>query len=539
MPNWIPTFPADRLSPGTARMHKHDATQIAVFRLEDGALHAVDNRCPHEGYPLAQGTVTGNTLTCKWHNFKFDLRDGACLLGEEAVRRYPLRVVEGVVEVDLEPPATLLDGLWADLGRAVERQETGRAARGVIRLLDLGVPTTEIAWFAAYSDALRGEYGPSHALAFGHEALTPSPGVEPALPLVQALDLAGRSILRLPVRAAPAPIDPGPEPGAAGARFRALVEAEDPAAEAMIRGAVARGWGRAELEPWLFGVCADHFLDFGHALIYSTKVFDLIEAVHGKGADTLLGSLVWGMITGTREDTLPAWAGWHKRVAALPGRPFGGAPLPADALVDADPVEAFGLAAAGDPLDALAIAAAERILRFDPAIDHDPHLAEGWLDISHRQTFVAAVRAARARWAHPDSDRLVLQAVHFVAMARPLDGPRTETSPSSSTVDAAHSAIVHKRADAVARAAGHLDALLPHLEAIVLRDAATRAIFLIHLLKNLRAAVTERQATRDDRPLLAAIRLLSSPIRERNVERTVNDAIGLVRHGRPPKALTG
>jgi nitrite reductase/ring-hydroxylating ferredoxin subunit len=261
-PRWTPAFPLASLAPGSARVYKHPDAQVAVFHLADGALHAVDNRCPHEGYPLAAGTVRGCILTCQWHNFKFDLRDGSPVMGEEGVRTYPVRVQDGVVEVDLAPPPGLVDGIWADLEAAMVVQETGRIARGVVRLLALGVPPARIAAQAAIFDAQRAEYGTTHALPFAAAALDPTPGVEPALPLVQALDLAARSHVRLPRRSAPAAIDPGEDPIEAGLRVRAAVEAEDPAAEALVRGAVEKGWLRAELEPWFFGLCADHFLDF-------------------------------------------------------------------------------------------------------------------------------------------------------------------------------------------------------------------------------------------------------------------------------------
>jgi nitrite reductase/ring-hydroxylating ferredoxin subunit len=210
--SWISAFPLAELSVGGARV-AHGPVPIAVFRVDEQTLYAVDNRCPHEGYPLVQGSVSGCVLTCKWHNFKFDLRDGACRQGEEDVRSWPVRVVDGVVQIDVAPPAALVTKLWEDLDKALARQETGRAARDVVRLLHLGVPPAQIALRGARFDAARAEYGPSHALAAAAEVTARlTPGVEPALPLVQALDLAARSNLGLPVRPVPAPVDPGPDP---------------------------------------------------------------------------------------------------------------------------------------------------------------------------------------------------------------------------------------------------------------------------------------------------------------------------------------
>ena len=48
---------------------------IAVF-FSDGEIFAVDNRCPHMGFPLDRGTVKDGMLTCHWHQARFDLRSG-------------------------------------------------------------------------------------------------------------------------------------------------------------------------------------------------------------------------------------------------------------------------------------------------------------------------------------------------------------------------------------------------------------------------------------------------------------------------------
>jgi len=47
--------------------------------------------------PLSEGTLKDDVLTCDWHNWKFNLRDGACVHGGEDVRLYPIRVEDGGV----------------------------------------------------------------------------------------------------------------------------------------------------------------------------------------------------------------------------------------------------------------------------------------------------------------------------------------------------------------------------------------------------------------------------------------------------------
>ena len=75
-----------------------DGTEIAVFVVE-GEAHAFANACPHEGNPLHEGDILGDTLTCAYHGWKFDLGTGACLVGEEPARVYRARIEGGAVVV--------------------------------------------------------------------------------------------------------------------------------------------------------------------------------------------------------------------------------------------------------------------------------------------------------------------------------------------------------------------------------------------------------------------------------------------------------
>ena len=48
---------------------------LALFQHND-TIYAVDNRCPHMGFPLDRGTVRDGILTCHWHHARFDLASG-------------------------------------------------------------------------------------------------------------------------------------------------------------------------------------------------------------------------------------------------------------------------------------------------------------------------------------------------------------------------------------------------------------------------------------------------------------------------------
>lgn len=50
---------------------------IAVANV-GGTFHACTNSCPHAEGPLGEGTLEGSVLTCPYHGWQYDLRDGSC-----------------------------------------------------------------------------------------------------------------------------------------------------------------------------------------------------------------------------------------------------------------------------------------------------------------------------------------------------------------------------------------------------------------------------------------------------------------------------
>ena len=69
----------------------------ALFRI-DGRVQAIDGLCPHEGGPLAEGTVSKGVVTCPWHGWTFDACSGCSLdpAGND-VAHYPTLVEQGNV----------------------------------------------------------------------------------------------------------------------------------------------------------------------------------------------------------------------------------------------------------------------------------------------------------------------------------------------------------------------------------------------------------------------------------------------------------
>jgi nitrite reductase/ring-hydroxylating ferredoxin subunit len=123
-----------------------DGRSLAIFHHE-GEIRVVDNRCPHMGFPLSEGSVEDGVLTCHWHHARFELSCGDTFdPWADDVRTFPVEVRDGSVYVDPhpdsdEPPAErwagrLEDGLEQNLRLVV--------AKSAIGLVDAGVSADEI-----------------------------------------------------------------------------------------------------------------------------------------------------------------------------------------------------------------------------------------------------------------------------------------------------------------------------------------------------------------------------------------------------------
>ena len=53
---------------------------IALFKIDE-QFFAIENCCPHAGYTLHDGELSGSTLTCILHGAQFDVRSGCCVGG--------------------------------------------------------------------------------------------------------------------------------------------------------------------------------------------------------------------------------------------------------------------------------------------------------------------------------------------------------------------------------------------------------------------------------------------------------------------------
>jgi nitrite reductase (NADH) small subunit len=91
----------DEIPRGEGRTYAVGGEQVAVFRLRDGSLRAIDAVCPHRGGPLADGLIDEHVVVCPLHGHAFDTSTGCEVGGDMSVRSYPVSAVEGAIRLSL------------------------------------------------------------------------------------------------------------------------------------------------------------------------------------------------------------------------------------------------------------------------------------------------------------------------------------------------------------------------------------------------------------------------------------------------------
>jgi nitrite reductase/ring-hydroxylating ferredoxin subunit len=407
---------------------------------------ALDNRCPHMGFPLHRGSIEDGILTCHWHHARFDLRSGSTFdLWADDVPVRAVRIVDG--EVWVAAMATprdeaahwrrrLHDGLAHNIGLVIGKAVLGATAAGV--------PVTELA-----RDALL--YGATHRDRWG-VGLTTLMAVADLLPVLDeddrflalfhgivavANDCAGE-----PPRTDGEPLG-GNVPLETLARwFRHWVRVRHrTGAERTLRSAIAAGAGPQWVAAaTLIAVTDRYFADTGHALDFLNKAFEAVDLVGWQGADAVLPSIVPVLTASLGSEEMDSWRHPIDLIAlterALPGltealaagktrrgswrehAALGRAVLGEDpqAILAALSAALGAGAAPTDVARAVAFAAALRIARFGTSNDHSD-----WETAHHTFTYANAayglIKRATNAGADVETEALCLRAALHGALA--------------------------------------------------------------------------------------------------------------------------
>jgi nitrite reductase/ring-hydroxylating ferredoxin subunit len=292
-----------------------DGHTLALFADGDD-VRAVDNRCPHMGFPLHRGTLHDGILTCHWHHARFDVATGGTFdQWADELRVFPVEVRDGDVWVDLAPLGDPLALRRARLGDGLERNIPLVVAKSVIGLVEGGADPVD-----PFRIGL--EFGSRYRASGFGQGLTMHGCFVNMLPVLDAderahalhqglaavaLDCAGMAP-RFAVR----PL-PGDETGVEVLTrwFRQFVEVRDSdGAERCIVSAVRAGATDAELARMLFAAVTDHrYIRTGHVLDFTNKALESLDAVgwDRELAERVLASLATEYAVADRMEESNAW----------------------------------------------------------------------------------------------------------------------------------------------------------------------------------------------------------------------------------------
>ena len=285
---------------------------VAVFATGE-EIHAVDNRCPHMGFPLDRGSVKDGILTCHWHEARFELGSGCTfdLWADDAIT-YATEVRGDSVWVAQRPHHSR-DAAYhrLRLRRGMELDVGLVQAKSLISLLSAGEEIGPI--LAAVVD-----YAAANVTSFGEGLvrLTCVARLAPYLSrdtLYLGLSYAVRQ-LAAEANAAPArrPRDPlaTPAPHAAlkgWLRQWVLTRHRDAVERTLLTG-VANRLPPEELADLLYGAAAERlYANTGHLLDACNKALELSDLLNGAGPPDLLALLAPSLAAARGEEEGTPW----------------------------------------------------------------------------------------------------------------------------------------------------------------------------------------------------------------------------------------
>src|SRR5919108_639824 len=423
-----------------------------VLFYQEGEVYALDNRCPHMGFPLSRGSTKDGILTCDWHHARFDIKTGGCFdLWADDVPVFAVNVIDGNIFVRIEQANRRKEQLSAHhlqrLNDAMEQNIALIVAKSVLTLdsqevsssdlfrkgLEYGTRYRQEGWgvgltiltcmmnLAPFSrsseDRLRAIYHGLSAVADDCSGQPPRFTVSP-LPDVQSTSADVGTLKRW---------------------FRHFIEVRDAdGAERCLVTAIRAGKDQNIIADILFSAATDHrYLDSGHVLDFTNKAFEALDIVGWDMAEQVLTSLVTLYAEATRMEERSSWR--HPiDIVALLNDCFDKLPSAlerskqsqktckaskniVDVLLEDDPkaiadvlIESLQDGAKEEELAAIvAYAAALRIVQFPITNEYSD-----WDTALHTFTFANAVQQAIRRL--PSSIEL-LRAVFDVAMANYLN----------------------------------------------------------------------------------------------------------------------
>jgi len=311
--NWLHVGSLATLAAEGKRLVSGSGTAILVL-CHQGRVYALDNRCPHLGFPLDRGSVDEGILTCHWHHARFELASGCTFdLWADDAPTFEVQVEDGEVWVARRPKAgntlehwrsRLQEGMAHDIGLVI-----GKAVHG---WLASGADYRELLREAAvYAAANRDGWGTGATILTALGALVPTLDEERrylalyhgiARVAADCADQVPRRA-RQPLRGAQASL------GTLQRWLRQwLVVRHRDAAERTLLTAIATGATPGALAELLLVAATDRcYADTGHALDFVNKAFECLDQVGWEHASRILPGVLGHLAEARGSEELTAW----------------------------------------------------------------------------------------------------------------------------------------------------------------------------------------------------------------------------------------
>jgi nitrite reductase/ring-hydroxylating ferredoxin subunit len=313
---------------------------VAIF-LYGSKIYAVDNRCPHMGFPLNQGTVKDGILTCHWHHARFDLINGGTFdqwAGD--VTSFPVEIrIGNEVWIDISPAVRESDIHQHNqtlLQNGLKQNIPLMIAKTVIALSDRQKRNREKSNTKKEEEDTDGllnvfrvglEFGSHYKQSGWGQGLTMHTCMMNIVPyldnedkpyaLYHGLSAVAQDCASMPPRFKVSPLpEPWPDLSTLKRWFRQFVESRDAqAAERCIVTAVRMGVDNHEIADMLFAAATDHrYLDVGHVLDFTNKALEALDIVgwdnnnnNEELVESVLSSLVFGYANAERMEESNSW----------------------------------------------------------------------------------------------------------------------------------------------------------------------------------------------------------------------------------------
>ena len=404
------------------RLVVHGRHRPVLLVQEGGQVFALDNRCPHMGFPLDRGSVEDGILTCHWHHARFELASGCTFdLWADDAPTCPVEIRAGG-EIWVKPVFSyadpsghwrqrLADGLAHNLSLVLAKAVNGQLAAGLS-------PSDAVRQVALFGTRNRDGWDTGLTILTALGQLLPFLSEEEThLALFHgarrvAADCEGAAPSR-----ARSPLASRPDLATLKGWLRrwATVRHRD-AAERTVLTAIAGDASPAALADLLFTAETDRaYADGGHSLDFINKAFECLDVIGWEHAADVLPSVVGQMVAARGAEERTAWrqpidlialcqrAGLevpHLFTAGDNVKGWSAHVTLSESLLGDDPAAIIAAltAAARDgatPSDlgrALAYAAALRVARFGTANEHSD-----WETAHHVFTYANAVHQALKR----------------------------------------------------------------------------------------------------------------------------------------------